>query len=245
MRNIVLNLGNKLYYSAYPLYLRLFSLYKTIVDRSERQIFRKIVKPGMIVVDVGANIGIYTKFFSKIVGPSGKVVAFEPSSENFIYLRQNTSDLTNVHLHEAAVGDESGTVTLYISKDLNVDHRTYDTGENREQVNVQIYKLDDIFPKGSRVDILKIDVQGFEPAVIRGAERLISENADIQLVIEFWPYGLIKSNSDPVEFLNYLNNLKLEYTIIGHENMNAHEIIASTKERPEKYFNLYLNKIAN
>lgn len=234
-------IGNRLYHSAYPVYRPLYTLYKTISDRRERALCRELIKPGMVVVDVGANIGVYTRFFSRLVGPSGKVISFEPSPENFRRLSENVSGLRNVEMHEAAVGDTSGSISLFYCDELNVDHTTYDTGENRLRADVPSVTLDDLFPSGSRVDVLKIDVQGFEPAVIRGAQRLISENPQLKAIVEFWPYGLSRSKVAPGDFLASLDQMGLVYQTIGHETEDAYHLATAHQDNPDRYYNLLVN----
>ena len=86
--------------------------------------------PGAVVVDAGANIGIYSQFLSRCVGPTGLVHSFEPSPDNFKRLRAAADKLSNVRLSQAAVGERSGKSKLYISEKLNVDHRTYKADGN-------------------------------------------------------------------------------------------------------------------
>ena len=95
------------------------------LDRAERQLLKKILFPGAVVVDARANIGIYSQFLSHRVGPSGVVHSFEPSPKNFMRLLSATRKLPNVHVCQAAVGERSAKTMLYISDKLNVDHRAY------------------------------------------------------------------------------------------------------------------------
>ena len=129
--------GNKLYERGFPIYRPLYAAYKTYADRAERRLIRTVLFPGAVAVDAGANIGIYSRFFSGCVGLTGVVHAFEPSPENFRRLRSATGKLPNVCLSRAAVGERSGRSQLYLSKKLNgrspciparrrfVRHRTY------------------------------------------------------------------------------------------------------------------------
>lgn len=68
MNRTLLVLGNQLYRHAYPLYKPLYGLYKALLDRGERAILRRVVRPGMTVVDIGANIGVYSRFLAGLVG---------------------------------------------------------------------------------------------------------------------------------------------------------------------------------
>jgi FkbM family methyltransferase len=110
---------------------------------------------GAVVVDAGANIGIYSRFLARCVGPTGVVHSFEPSPENFSRLQRAVRKLANVRLSQAALGERSGKSNLYVSDKLNVDHRTYATqGDSRRIVPIDIIALDDYFFKsGQRVDL--------------------------------------------------------------------------------------------
>jgi hypothetical protein len=85
--------GNKVYEHAFPIYRPLYGAYKAYADRAKRQLLRKILFPGAVVVDVGANIRIYSNFLSRCVGPTGLVHSFEPSPDNFKRLGAATRDL--------------------------------------------------------------------------------------------------------------------------------------------------------
>jgi FkbM family methyltransferase len=183
--------GNQLYERAFPIYRPLYSAYKVYADRTERRLISAIVFPGAVVVDVGANIGIYSRFLSRCVGRTGVVHAFEPSPENFRRLQSATHKLTNVHLSAAAVGEHTGKSHLYLSDKLNVDHRLYSPkGDSRNSVSVDVVALDDYFRPGHRVDLIKLDVQGYELHALRGANRVLHDNPAIKLIVELWPYGL-------------------------------------------------------
>lgn len=183
--------GNQLYERAFPVYRPLYSAYKAFADRTERRLIRAIVLAGAVVVDVGANIGSYSRFLSRCVGREGVVHAFEPSAENFRRLQSATRKLTNVCLSHAAVGECSGRSQLYLSDKLNVDHRAYPSkGDSRNSVSVDVIALDDYFRPGQHVDLIKLDVQGYELHALRGANRVLHDNPAIKLIVELWPFGL-------------------------------------------------------
>ena len=168
--------GNKAYEYAFPIYRPLYGAYKAYGDRAERQLLKKILFPGAIVVDAGANIGIYSQFLSHRVGPSGVVHSFEPAPKNFMRLHSATRKLPNVHVCQAAVGERSAKTMLYLSDKLNVDHRAYPTeGNARRVLQIEMVALDDYFKPGERVDLIKIDIQGYELHALQGAKRILEE----------------------------------------------------------------------
>jgi FkbM family methyltransferase len=198
----------KLLFQRYPrLYRLLYSVYKTITDKGERHLYKSFIKPGMVVVDIGANIGIYTSFFAKLVGQSGEVHAFEPEPANFHLLNRSLSPYKNVYLNQSAVADRTGNIFLYISSSLNVDHRTYDCGEDREKISIQSIALDDYFPKGKCIDFIKMDIQGFEYQALIGMERVLRESGQAKIVLEYFPVGLETAGS---------NGYKLKAFLIDH-----------------------------
>src|SRR4029077_19266941 len=156
-------IGNKAYKYAFPAYRFAYRIFKAYADRAERQLLQKILFSGAVVVDAGANIGIYSEFLSRCVGPNGVVHSFEPSPDNFMRLHRATGKLPNVRPCAAVVGERSGETMLYVSDSLNVDHRSYATeGDARRALQVRMVALDDYFKSGERVDLLKIDIQGYE-----------------------------------------------------------------------------------
>ena len=138
-------IGNMIYKKAFFIYETFYFFYKRFSDNSKIKELKKIIKPGMTVLDIGANIGFYSKLFSKLVGAEGRVYSFEPEEENFEYLKKNTKECNNVVINKMAVSDKSGKMKLYISDDLNVDHNVYDNGEGRKTCEIDAVSLDDYF----------------------------------------------------------------------------------------------------
>lgn len=189
--------GNGLYTFAFPIYRPLYRAFKSYADRVERDLLARHLSAGCVVVDAGANIGIYSQFLSRCVGPDGLVHSFEPSPANFAHLREIVSQLSNVRPNQLAVGGTTGEAVLYVSDEMNVDHRTYSThGERRDTLVVRSIRLDDYFAVGERVDLIKLDIQGYELHALQGAARVLDDNPEIKLLLEFWPYGLRQAGAD-------------------------------------------------
>lgn len=170
-------------------YRALYAAYKALTDRRERALYARCIRPGMTVVDVGANIGVNTALFADLVGPDGVVHAFEPEPENFAHLVAGLAGRANVTLAQAAVADISGERTLYLSPDLNVDHRLYDPGGGRRAVTIRSVALDDYFRPDQPVGFVKIDIQGAECQALRGMRRVLAQPACAGLVFEYFPAG--------------------------------------------------------
>jgi FkbM family methyltransferase len=194
--------GNKVYKHAFPIYRPLYAAYKAYADRAERRLLRQILFPGAVVVDAGANIGIYSQFLSRHVGATGVVHSFEPSPENFERLRSATRKLSNVRLSQSAVGERSGNSELYLSDKLNVDHRAYMAGgDSRGTIPIEMVALDDYFKPGERVDLIKMDIQGYELHALQGATRVLADNPDMKVLLEFWPYGLKQAGANWIDLI--------------------------------------------
>lgn len=145
----------------------------------ETELILREAKKGDVVIDVGANIGYYTILLADKVGPSGKVYAFEPDSKNFEILEKNIeiNKLSNVILIKAALSSQKGVKKLYRSTENYGDHRMFGKEKKRGSEEIKTMKLDDFLEnKEKKVDFLKIDTQGWEPAVIDGAKEIIKKN---------------------------------------------------------------------
>ena len=109
------------------------------------------------------------------------------------------------NLLQRIFGERSGKTMFYLSDKLNVDHRTYPTeGDARRALQIGMMALDDYFKPGERVDLIKADIQGYELHALQGAKRILEENPEIKLLLEFWPYGLKQAGAkwgDLIEML--------------------------------------------
>lgn len=241
MPDLLRRAGNKLYQFAFPLYRPFYSAFKAYADRNLRKLLTTQVKPGDVVVDAGANIGIYSQFFSKCVGDSGIVHSFEPDPTNFMRLEEVLADTSNVRLNRMAVGDRTGEGLLYKSDRLNVDHRVYPTQERGDTAPIVISTLDDYFEDGERVDLIKMDVQGYELHGLRGAERVLHENARVKLLLECWPLGLSQAGTSVDQLLRFLRERDFEL----YEEYNGTFRLSSLTARLENktgYFDLFASR---
>jgi FkbM family methyltransferase len=216
--------GNELFKHAFSVYFYLYRAYKACADRAERRLLSQVLSLGDVVIDGGANIGIYAEFLSRCIGPTGVIHAFEPSPVNFARLRAITQKLPNVQLCQAAIGEYTGKSTLYISNHLNVDHRTYPVAEGlRHTIPVEIVAIDDYITPGQRIDLIKLDVQGFELHALRGAARVLHDNPGLKLLIEFWPYGLRQAGVEWRELPDMLRDFGMELFLVKTDRLQRFE----------------------
>jgi FkbM family methyltransferase len=141
-------------------------------------------KPGMCVADIGAHIGFMTMVLSRRVGSSGEVLSVEPSPPSVLQLRRNVglNHLTNVKVIQAAISDATGEAQFSILPFATTSHivsgRVEDSEAGATMVSVPLARLDDLVfgADGSGgIDVVKIDVEGHEGAVLRGGTRVINE----------------------------------------------------------------------
>jgi FkbM family methyltransferase len=240
--SVLRGVGNRAYQHVFPIYRLLYRAFKAYTDRAERQLLRRILFAGRVVVDAGANIGIYSQFLSRCVGPTGTVHSFEPSPDNFKRLRAATSKLSNVRLNQLAVSDKTGESLLYISEELNVDHRAYPReGETRRTLAIRSTRLDDYFKPGERVDLIKMDIQGSELHALRGASRVCADNPDIMLLLEFWPYGLKQAGGNWIDLIAALEQKQMIVQEVAAEGLIPFDS-GAPRESPDWYINLFASR---
>lgn len=142
-------------------------------------VFERYCRPGMTVIDVGANIGYYSLLASRLVGPTGRVVALEPNSENCRLLLSSLrlSDVSNVQLLPVAA--DAATGWAYYSTHVGSNGGLIEEGDLLSQPGtvVPTFRLDDLVE--GPVDFLKMDVEGAEGRVIEGATRIIERDRPI------------------------------------------------------------------
>ena len=139
-------------------------------EAAELELFARSIRPGDTVLDIGAHIGLYTLTAARAVGPTGRVVAFEPSTDNFALLEANVAanGYTNVELHRVACSDTTGTGVLVLSRTNSGDHQLRADGAGARVDTVRLHDLD------VRPQVVKMDVQGAEPLVLAGAAQLLA-----------------------------------------------------------------------
>ena len=144
-----------------------------IFELEKRRLFGGFVKPGMVVFDVGAHVGSYTMHASRLCGSHGHVFAFEPVPANLRYLKRHIelNHLTNVTVIEAALSDIDGPARFAPAPDGVTSHLS-----PKGALEVSCHRLDTLVSEGivPAPDCIKIDVEGAEAAVLRGAIELLT-----------------------------------------------------------------------
>ncbi len=229
--------GQKIYAASIDRVLALLLARFGNAERFELDLWTARLQPGMVVADVGANLGLYTLLASRRVGPTGCVHSFEPDPHNFALLRRSVAAnrCSNVILHQAAVADEVGTVRLHLCEEHHGDHRIYAAGQGeRPAIEVPVTTLDAVLGRQPRLDLVKMDIQGSEWRAIEGMKRLIAANPGLTMFLELWPRGLREGGGNAAAFVQRLRELGLHIQHINSakaslEVIEDQELIAAAE----------------
>lgn len=161
----------------------------------------------MTVLDIGANIGFYTILLSKLVGHSGLVIAYEPEMQNFYNLKNICRNRKNINLRPVACSNKSGSLSLYFSEHMNIDHQTFDSGEGRFFQDIPCIAIDDDLDESQNIGFIKIDIQGYDYHALLGMKRTFQRSNELTLLGEFWPYALKKAGVEPGDYIHFLEEL--------------------------------------
>ncbi len=174
-------------------------------EKDTTDLFKRIVKPGMTVVDIGAHIGYFTRLFSELTGSSGSVFAFEPDPSNCSLLRKNTARCANVTIVNAAISDTTGMIDFYEIEDSTACHSTIPSEAPSKKLSVKAVTLDGfVKEKSISVDIIKIDIEGSEMHAFKGMQELLGSGRALRIVCELNPGALARAGSSPREMIDTL-----------------------------------------
>jgi FkbM family methyltransferase len=206
-------------------------------EATETKYVLNMLRPGDVVIDLGANIGYYTAIFSRKVGNTGKVFSFEPDDENYkmLFLNISKNELLNVTAFKAAVGESSGLITLHLheadNRGAHMTGRVDDSSFGHSAFHPQL-ALDQLYEAGAldHVDFIKMDTQGAEPLIIKGSRKIIENNRNhLTMIVEFTPSWIEKlHNIKPIDFYkqicdmgfvaSYIDTLKDEIVPVSDIN---------------------------
>jgi FkbM family methyltransferase len=189
-------------------------------------------KPGSVFLDIGANIGYYSLLASRSVGEKGRVIAFEPNPMTIKRIKKNIhlSGAVNIELFDIALSNKDDVVELFCP--INETHG-FTSMRNHGWENVDCYKvptkkLDDILPTNlTRIDLIKIDVEGAEMLAFEGA---------VEVIKKFKPPILMELNEkasenfgyDTLEVVKLLLSLNKGYRL---KYIGEHSIVSITLEK--------------
>lgn len=166
-------------------------------EPATQRYLKQNVKPNMVVMDIGAHLGLYTLLLADLVGEGGKVYSFEPAEENFRRLKEHTSinNIYCVKLFKLALSDREETTSLYINPMDDSGHSLIseqaDACAEGKRVGpstqaVQTTTLDAIINREGidRLDLIKIDIEGAEHIILKGGEEMLSKKKAPHIICE-------------------------------------------------------------
>lgn len=196
------------------------------------------------IIDIGANIGYHTMLFSKLVGNDGIIYAFEPQPQIFTLLSNNISNnnLNNVVLYNNACSDEE--TNVYLPKFIIPLQNVENLGDITPNYNIKIndnYEIKSVIVDKlglSKIDFIKIDVQGWEIKVINGLKEILERDKPY-LIVEFEYFQLAKDNRTCSELADVLRTNGYYIYYLDYEYPSDHICVHYTKL---KEFNEYFKE---
>ncbi len=167
---------------------------KGSLEAKLQYLFRRFVREGDYVLDIGANSGFHTVCLSGIVGDAGRVHAFEPVPFNYIKMVTNLhlNGIRNVVTHDCALGATNRQQVMNVIREGELEQGNHSLAANEKIVGalkdkidpleVSVRRLDDVLPSIPRLDFIKIDVEGYENEVLKGAQALIRKHQPIVIM---------------------------------------------------------------
>lgn len=233
--------GDFVYHPLDYLSRRLF-LYNDF-EREELRFAMYCARGGGTMIDVGANIGVFTVACARAAGPTGRVIALEPGPATYDKLTETCAvlRLLNVTLIQAAAGRTNGTaelITPRTSRDVHqhlADAREHDAAGRTQ---IQLRRLDDLCGSDAeRVALVKLDVEGHECAALEGAERILSAGRP-GLIVEFYRRGLVAAGSSPEALWTLLSRTHA-CTAVIHEDGSRRSSVPSSVMADEVFNTLW------
>jgi FkbM family methyltransferase len=182
-------------------HVQAYGLVRGVVEPAVQEALRRHVERGATVFDLGANVGFFSILSARLVGPEGRVEAFEPVPASAAAVRAHAAlnGLSNVHVHEAAVSDRRGSTRLWLARERSQAHLA-DRGVRQDAdqaITVPLIALDDEIEAGRLPvpSVLKIDVEGSEIAVLEGLRRTLATH-DLVVICE-----LHETNAEVLELV--------------------------------------------
>ena len=222
-----------------------------IYEPEVTELFKKTIKPGMTVLDLGANAGYFSLLAASLIGPTGRVYAFEPDPHNLKILRMNIDEnqFKTVIPVPLAISNESKTAVLYRDAE-NLGLHTLSPANlphgRGQTLSITTQTLDHWMTETniSQVHFVKMDIQGAEGLALACANQLLKQ-ASLNLVFEFWPAGLRELKSDPLAVLRRLKDQGYRIGIISSKgSILEPDTLESLLQKAEAatYLNLFARK---
>lgn len=207
-------------------------------------IIEKEVKNGMKVFDLGANIGWVTLVFSKLVGGTGHVYSFEPDPHTFKILKENIelNKLKNVSVFQLGISNKKGVSKFSLIENQDGANRLESKTKVENCINVKTTTLDEFCREyNTKIDFLKMDIEGSEPKAFEGMKDVILNNPQIKIISEFHAPIMRDVGASPEKYLDDLERLGFivnefdEKKVGGLKSTSKEKLLKSNKSS----FNIY------
>ena len=226
-------------------FLRVFHLDLTKnlqYDRSTLKIMKKVIKPESNCVDIGCHKGEMLDLMIKYA-PNGKHFAFEPIPEMFKQLNEKYSD--NCEVFQLALSNKKGETTFNYVKNApaysGIKKRKYVVKNPEiEELKVEVDMLDNLLPKELKIDFIKIDVEGGEFGVLRGAQEILKKSKPV-VVFEFGLGASEFYGTKPEDLFDFIESCGLKISLLkawlkSAKPLGREEFIEIYKQNEEYYF---------
>lgn len=192
-------------------------------ESGDVRLFDRLINPGDTVLDIGANHGVYALVGASATGLSGRVHAFEPNPRFARLVGQTLAvngfgGISSVHV--VGVSENDGEALLSFENDTSGGAYLARQGSTlpvrSDAVPCRIVALDDYLPDNTRVDVMKIDIEGHEGFALRGMRRLLERSANLRLIMEFAPEMMAGQGVGGLEVVNMLAGMGFRFWMIEH-----------------------------
>jgi len=212
-------------------------------------LLRRILKPGDTFIDGGANLGLISLVASQCVGPTGKVIAFEPQPAALTRLRENIAlnpQATNIEVIEQGVWSEPGSFTMYHFEDDGIDGVSMGKRDDKavaQEIEISTTRIDAIVKPP--VKLIKLDVEGAELPALRGCTELLDTQNMPHLIAELKGVTCAAFGYDPLEVVDLLHDLHtpgFAMTLLKTRRgvpMDYDTLKQTLKDEPKKTLNVH------
>lgn len=197
---------------------------------------RANLKPGDSFIDIGANVGVMSFNAADVVGPRGKVIGFEPNPRNISAFRRGliANGFNHVLLYPFAVSDHREMIGVTSASNGKV---IGDAVATQSADVIQAVPVDEMLAGEARVDLVKMDIEGYEPQALRGLAQTLARHKP-KILLEFNPMCLKEQNSDPATVAGMIFALTSVVQLVEHDHSrtdvrSAAELMALWNERDE------------
>lgn len=222
--------GSRMYVDPRDQAISRFLMLDGVYEPEETKMFKDTIKPGMVVLDIGANIGYYTLIASKLVGDTGKVYAFEPVPRNYQFLKKNVqiNNYTNVVTIPKALSNKKGKQKIFVNSRQFGSCSLFEGCVACDySVTIETLTMDEFFKThNKKIDLIKMDVEGAEGLILEGSKEILEAN-NITIFMEFCPRMLKGCKTDPLKLLYELKKQ-------GFNIYRVDENIGPTQSSPEE-----------